>query len=117
MVETEALARWRKPPATATPSTCQQGAPPLDSTQFHLERVAVPPNEAYSPASRDANAVLPLTIPDQSLKTVARGYAEVVDAGRMVDAIQFAASPLENRLRERSRVYAIEDVLGTLVGE
>ena len=61
--------------------------------QLHVPSVTVPPDEAYPPTARNANAVLSGAVAGQRFEPVARRCAQVLDAGRVVDPAQLASRP------------------------
>ena len=71
--------------------------------QLHVPSVTVPPDEAYSPTTRNANAVLAGAVAGQRFEPVARRSAKVLDAGCVVDPAQLALRPAQER-REPGRI-------------
>ncbi len=60
---------------------------------FHIECISVFPYQTYTPAARDANAVLSVAVAPERLEAVARRYPKVIDTCRVVDPVHLAPRP------------------------
>jgi hypothetical protein len=82
-----------------------------------IEGFAVPPDKTYPPLIIDADAVLAVAVPRQSLQPVATQPAQIVKTLRCVDHKQLRPSPLLYLRRQPANRIAREDRSSALVAK
>ena len=78
---------------------------------------AIAPDETDTPLFVDANAVLPLAVAPQRLKSVAGRHSQIVELACGLNSQEFCSRPLLELYWQAANGMARKDGRATLVGE
>lgn len=85
--------------------------------EFHVEGITIDESKADAPLVIDGDGMLALTIILECMEAISRRYAQVVQARREIDILEFARCPLGDLWLARLRSSSGEQLPSAAVRE